>query len=185
MLVEKGLTRCWAAVKSTCRICPYSYEHFPPTPAPCIVHRVHAKHPLFRDVVSPFCCTREYLFSEQGLRPPGKISNCTTGCSVVQLVVRWPAVWQARVQIPARHPKEVFPSERNKQWRKGERPRRMNMNECTVWMWLWMFDKDKVNKKSGSCHQTFKISSCFIYGLSYLILSGRLVFCSMVLRVPS
>jgi hypothetical protein len=26
-----------------------------------------------------------------------------------------PAVWQARVQISARHPREVFPSERNKQ----------------------------------------------------------------------
>jgi hypothetical protein len=37
------------------------------------------------------------------------------GCSVAQLIVLWPAVWQARVQISARHPREVFPSERNKQ----------------------------------------------------------------------
>ncbi len=38
-------------------------------------------------------------------------SGCSVAqlrCSVAQLVVRWPAVWQARVQIPARHPKEGF-----------------------------------------------------------------------------
>ncbi len=39
------------------------------------------------------------------------------GCSIVQLVARWPAVRQARVRIPARHRREVFPAER-KQWRK-------------------------------------------------------------------
>ncbi len=56
----------------------------------------------------------------------------------------------------------------SKQWRKGEEPRRMEMNECTVWMWLWMYEKDKINKKSGSCHQTFqnvdifqKVPDCF------------------------
>jgi hypothetical protein len=43
------------------------------------------------------------------------VQRGSVGCSVAQLVVRWPAVWQARVQIPARHPREVFPSERNKQ----------------------------------------------------------------------
>ncbi len=31
------------------------------------------------------------------------------GCSVGQLVVRWPAVTQAQVQISARHPGAVFP----------------------------------------------------------------------------
>jgi hypothetical protein len=34
-----------------------------------------------------------------------------TGCSVAQMVMHWPAVWQARVQIPARRPRVVFPSE--------------------------------------------------------------------------
>jgi hypothetical protein len=33
------------------------------------------------------------------------------GCSVAQLVVRWLAVRQARVQISARHPREVPPTE--------------------------------------------------------------------------
>jgi hypothetical protein len=33
------------------------------------------------------------------------------GCSIAQLVARWPATRQARVQIPARHPREVFPAE--------------------------------------------------------------------------
>jgi hypothetical protein len=31
-------------------------------------------------------------------------SMAQKGCSMAQLVVRWPALWQARVQIPARHP---------------------------------------------------------------------------------
>jgi hypothetical protein len=36
-----------------------------------------------------------------------------------------------------------------KKWNeeKGERPRWMDMNECTVGMWLWMYEKDKINKK--------------------------------------
>ncbi len=92
------------------------------------------------------------------------------GCSVAQLVVRRPAVWQARVPIPARHPREVFPSERNKQWRKGERPRRMDMNECTVWMWLWIYEKDKINKKSGSCHQTLNLDYYLILSISVIII---------------
>jgi hypothetical protein len=33
------------------------------------------------------------------------------GCSVEQLVVRWPAVGQARVQFAARQLRKVFPSE--------------------------------------------------------------------------
>jgi hypothetical protein len=32
--------------------------------------------------------------------------------SLVKLVAHWPAVRQARVQIPAGHPREVFPAER-------------------------------------------------------------------------
>ncbi len=48
-----------------------------------------------------------------------------------QLVVRWPVVRQARVKFPARHPSDVFLSERSNE-EKGERPRRMDMNECTV-----------------------------------------------------
>jgi hypothetical protein len=83
--------------------------------------------------------------------------NIGQGWSVAQLVVRWPAVWQARAQIPDRHPREVFPSKQNKQCRKGERPWRMDINECTVWMWLLIYEKDEINKKSGSCHQSFKI----------------------------
>ncbi len=32
------------------------------------------------------------------------------GCSIAQLVACWPAVWQGRVQIPARHSREIFPA---------------------------------------------------------------------------
>jgi hypothetical protein len=38
----------------------------------------------------------------------------------------WPAVRQARVQIPARHPREVLPLSNEET---GERPRRMEMDE--------------------------------------------------------
>ncbi len=41
----------------------------------------------------------------------------------------------------------------NKQWRNGEVPQLMEMDECTVWM--HETEKDKWNKKSGSSHQTF------------------------------
>ncbi len=34
-------------------------------------------------------------------------------------VVRWPAVWQARVQISALHPRKVFPSEQTSNEEKG------------------------------------------------------------------
>ncbi len=46
------------------------------------------------------------------------------GCSMAQSVMRWPAIRQARVQIPAR--RETSNEE------KGERPRRIGINECTV-----------------------------------------------------
>ncbi len=38
----------------------------------------------------------------------GCYSYIRLGCSIAQLVARWPAVRQARGQIPARHPREVF-----------------------------------------------------------------------------
>ena len=38
-------------------------------------------------------------------------SAALLGCSAAQLVVRWLAVRQARVQISARHPREVPPTE--------------------------------------------------------------------------
>jgi hypothetical protein len=42
------------------------------------------------------------------------------GCSEA-LLVRWPSVWQSRVRISARHPREVFPSEQQamKKWREA------------------------------------------------------------------
>ncbi len=45
----------------------------------------------------------------------------------------------------------------------GERPRRMDIDDCIAWMWLWKYVKDKINKKSGSCHQTFTL----IYWLTW------------------
>ncbi len=40
------------------------------------------------------------------------------GCSIAQLVTCWPAARQARVRIPARHSREVFPAEK-KQYREN------------------------------------------------------------------
>ncbi len=83
-------------------------------------------------------------------------------------VVRWPAVGQARVHISARRsalgtPGRFFPSERtraeeiffNACSRKWREARRRKINEWILWMWLWMYvtKQDKVNKKSGRCHQ--------------------------------
>ena len=52
---------------------------------------------------------------------------------MAQLVVGRPAVWQAQVQIPALCPKGGFSllSETSNE-EIGERPRRIDMNECAV-----------------------------------------------------
>jgi hypothetical protein len=50
------------------------------------------------------------------------------GCDVAQLVERWPAI----IQISARYPGEVFPSERRGNEENGERPRRIKTNDCIV-----------------------------------------------------
>jgi hypothetical protein len=92
-----------------CRIIPWNSAEFHGIPwlFPCMEFRISPKR---------------YILGAAWLNrvQRGSIgySVAQLGCSMAQLVVRWPAVWQARVQIPARHPREVFPSERNKQWRK-------------------------------------------------------------------
>jgi hypothetical protein len=58
---------------------------------------------------------------------------------------------------PGSAPQGGFPSERNKQWRK----RREASPNGYVWLFCMnvtkecMFEKDKINKKSGNCHQIF------------------------------
>ncbi len=48
-------------------------------------------------------------------------SSVVVGCSVAQLVVRWPAVWQARVQILDQCLGEVCPTEQtsNEETKRG------------------------------------------------------------------
>ncbi len=86
-----------------------------------------------------------------------RVQRCSVGCSVAQLVVRWPAVRQARVQISARHPREVFPTEHKcyeemerglGEWRWTTVPIVL-LYECDSECMYSMY-KDKINKKFGN-----------------------------------
>ncbi len=76
--LEKGLGRCWAAAQSTCLIWPSYKLFFPPTP--CLVHRVHAKPPVFWEgtLVPSFVCTEGTSLSSRSSDPLGKISGSST-----------------------------------------------------------------------------------------------------------
>ncbi len=54
---------------------------------------------------------------------------CALGCSVAELLVRWPAVCQAWVQIPARHPLGGFPLWAKQAMKKKKR-------ELSEWIWM-------------------------------------------------
>ncbi len=78
------------------------------------------------------------------------VQRSSLGCSVAQLVVHWPAVRQARVQILARHPGRFFPlsEEAMKKMREAAANEdgwlysiNVTMDECT--------DKDKMYKKGA------------------------------------
>jgi hypothetical protein len=66
------------------------------------------------------------------------VQRSSVGCIVAHRVQRssvgsaLASVRQARVQISAWHPREVCPSEPTSYEENGERPRRMEMDECTV-----------------------------------------------------
>jgi hypothetical protein len=88
------------------------------------------------------------------------------------VLVRRLAVRQARVRFWARHHREVFPHWSPVQWGNGERPRRMEMDECMVswyhgiivWMWFGMHVLKKTKKISVANPLLFyeKFIFCFI-----------------------
>jgi hypothetical protein len=105
---------------------PWTCSQAPPWPTTqnsCTSHPVKKKSIVSK--VQPRGGGAQIYFRVQG----GLGFSVTIECKVSELVgSALPAIWQARVQIPARHPRGVFPCEQRSNEEKGERPRRMDMN---------------------------------------------------------
>ncbi len=92
--------------------------------------------------------SNNFLFQKQF---SGRVQRSSVGWAL-----GWPAVGQARVQSSGSEPQGDCPIERTSNEENGESPRRMEMDECTVWMWLGMYEKKtKINKKSDKCQPNF------------------------------
>jgi hypothetical protein len=83
--------------------------------------------------------------------------NVNSFFSNSDMIGSWPAVWQARVRISARHPREDFPSEQqapNEEMERGLSEWRWMMYCMNVIVNVLETGKDKINKKNCSSHQT-------------------------------